>query len=109
MLELRYVYHDYFPFHKAFQFSIGLMWLKYCMAQRALKTIFIYRYCILFFSLRVLQRSENSITLGFEKNKIVLTAEPFRIDFLTDDEPVISVNAQGLLKFEHYRMKKAEK
>ena len=61
------------------------------------------------FSLKVLQRSSTSITLGFEKNKVVITAEPFRIDFMTDDEPVISVNAQGLLKFEHYRQKKAEK
>lgn len=59
--------------------------------------------------LKVLQRSESSITLGFEKNKIVITGKPFRIDFMTEDEPVISVNAQGLLKFEHYRQKKVEK
>ena len=62
-----------------------------------------------FFSLQVLQRSENSISIGFEKNKVVISTQPFRIDFMTEEEPVISVNAQGLLKFEHYRKKPGQK
>lgn len=77
--------------------------------RRVLYNNFFFKYLDFVFSLKVLQRSESSITLGFEKNKIVITGKPFRIDFMTEDEPVISVNAQGLLKFEHYRQKKVEK
>ena len=61
------------------------------------------------FSLQILQRSENSVSIGFEKNKVVISTQPFRIDFMTEEEPVISVNAQGLLKFEHYRKKAGQK
>ena len=58
--------------------------------------------------MKVVDRTDKSITLGFEKNKIVITSQPFRIDIINDDEPVISVNAQGLLKYEHYRKKTAD-
>jgi len=54
----------------------------------------------------VLQRGDGSITLGFEKNKILVSSQPFRVDFISNDEPVVSINTQGLLKFEHFRNKK---
>ncbi|XP_071162739.1 neutral alpha-glucosidase AB-like isoform X2 [Mytilus edulis] len=55
--------------------------------------------------LKKLEQTSQSLTLGIEKNKIVISFKPFRIDFYTEDEPVVSINAQGLLKFEHYRHK----
>ncbi|XP_052767402.1 neutral alpha-glucosidase AB-like isoform X1 [Mya arenaria] len=53
--------------------------------------------------LKVLERSDSSISLGFEENKILITSRPFRVDFINKEEPVVSINAQGLLKFEHFR------
>ncbi|XP_060557069.1 neutral alpha-glucosidase AB-like isoform X2 [Ruditapes philippinarum] len=55
--------------------------------------------------MKVLDRSDKSITLGFEDNKILISSEPFRIDFINKEEPIISINTQALLKFEHYRKK----
>ncbi|XP_052275424.1 neutral alpha-glucosidase AB-like isoform X2 [Dreissena polymorpha] len=55
--------------------------------------------------LKVLERTDASITLGFEQNKIRITGAPFRIDFISNEEPVISINSQGLFKFEHFREK----
>lgn len=55
--------------------------------------------------MQILERTDDSITLGFENNKILLSSNPFRVDFINDDEPVVSINTQGLLKFEHYRKK----
>ncbi|KAL4238130.1 hypothetical protein ACF0H5_002842 [Mactra antiquata] len=56
-------------------------------------------------NMKVLERTDGSITLGFEDNKILITSKPFRIDFINNDEAVVSINTQGLLKFEHYRKK----
>ncbi|XP_052782433.1 neutral alpha-glucosidase AB-like isoform X2 [Mya arenaria] len=53
--------------------------------------------------MKVLVRSGSSISLGFEENKILITSRPFRVDFINKEEPVVSINAQGLLKFEHSR------
>uniref|UniRef100_A0A8W8IBF8 Neutral alpha-glucosidase AB n=1 Tax=Magallana gigas TaxID=29159 RepID=A0A8W8IBF8_MAGGI len=55
--------------------------------------------------LKVLDKGAGSITLGLEDNKIVVSYSPFRIDFIAGEEPVVSINAQGLLKFEHFRKK----
>ncbi|XP_065942611.1 neutral alpha-glucosidase AB isoform X2 [Magallana gigas] len=55
--------------------------------------------------LKVLDKGAGSITLGLEDNKIVVSYSPFRIDFVAGEEPVVSINAQGLLKFEHFRKK----
>lgn len=55
--------------------------------------------------LKQIEKTDHMLTLGLEKNKIVISYKPFRIDFYTEDEPVVSINAQGLLKFEHYQTK----
>ncbi|KAJ8308812.1 hypothetical protein KUTeg_013686 [Tegillarca granosa] len=54
---------------------------------------------------QLIGKTDKSITIGLDQNKAVISSRPFRIDFFTDDEPVVSINAQGLLKFEHYRTK----
>ncbi|WAR28829.1 GANAB-like protein [Mya arenaria] len=61
------------------------------------------RYEIPVVIMKVLERSDSSISLGFEENKILITSRPFRVDFINKEEPVVSINAQGLLKFEHFR------
>ena len=69
----------------------------------------VYETILFFFlsldRLKQIEKTDQSLTLGLEKNKIVISYKPFRIDFYTEDEPVVSINAQGLLKFEHYRIK----
>ncbi|KAL5009154.1 hypothetical protein ScPMuIL_014735 [Solemya velum] len=59
-------------------------------------------------TLTVVEKNDDHITLSLEKSIIVLNREPFRIDFINDDEPTVSINAQGLLKFEHLRKKKED-
>ncbi|XP_070577600.1 neutral alpha-glucosidase AB-like isoform X2 [Ptychodera flava] len=39
------------------------------------------------------------------KSKVLLTAKPFRMDFMENNELVLSVNSRGLLSFEHIREK----
>ncbi|CAI9723815.1 neutral alpha-glucosidase AB-like isoform X2 [Octopus vulgaris] len=56
-------------------------------------------------NLKLVSKEKNSLILSFETNHVVITAEPFRIDFLTNDHPVLSINSQGLFKFEHLRQK----
>lgn len=58
-----------------------------------------------YYSLKVESRSDTSITLSLHGSSVLIQSAPFRIDFITDGEPVISVNAAGLLKFEHMREK----
>ncbi|KAL3874005.1 hypothetical protein ACJMK2_037076 [Sinanodonta woodiana] len=53
--------------------------------------------------------SNSGATLTFENNKIIIHTDPFRIDFLANETPVVVVNAQGLLKFEHLRTKEQGK
>ena len=60
------------------------------------------------FSLNVDSKDDSSYTLSFGDNKLVLQASPFRLDFVIGTEPVISINANGLLKFEHYRVKEQQ-
>lgn len=64
-----------------------------------------YQVVHYYFSLKVLGKDQHSITIGFQHNKIRVTADPFRVDFIVDEDPVISINARGLLKFEHLRTK----
>ena len=51
------------------------------------------------------QRDDGSVTVGIENRKIVVSYKPFRVDFMIDDVAVVTLNAQGLLEFEHYREK----
>ena len=43
--------------------------------------------------------------LNIQENTVIVHANPFRMDFLSGDTPVVSLNSRGLLKFEHYRSK----
>ena len=60
----------------------------------------------LFCSLQKLNEDDNSVHIKFQNNSVVLTFEPFRLDFLVRDEVAVSVNSRGLMNFEHYRLKK---
>ncbi|KAK2498120.1 hypothetical protein MC885_016662, partial [Smutsia gigantea] len=55
--------------------------------------------------LSVSGRDENSVELTVAEGpyKIILTARPFRLDLLEDRSLLLSVNARGLLDFEHQR------
>ncbi|KAK7082723.1 hypothetical protein SK128_025164, partial [Halocaridina rubra] len=54
------------------------------------------------------ERSFDGLILSFGESKVVLKAKPLRIDVYKGKNLVISTNARGLLKFEHYRNKPAE-
>ncbi|XP_058291263.1 neutral alpha-glucosidase AB-like isoform X4 [Hylobates moloch] len=55
--------------------------------------------------LSVSGRDDNSVELTMAEGpyKIILTAQPFRLDLLEDRSLLLSVNARGLLEFEHQR------
>ena len=59
----------------------------------------------LFPRLSVSGRDDNSVELTMAEGpyKIILTARPFRLDLLEDRSLLLSVNARGLLGFEHQR------
>ncbi|XP_012940746.1 neutral alpha-glucosidase AB isoform X2 [Aplysia californica] len=52
---------------------------------------------------------DGKLTFSLGQNKMVINVNPLRLDFLINDEPVTSLNAQGLLKFEHSRTKEEAK
>ncbi|XP_001362291.1 neutral alpha-glucosidase AB isoform X2 [Monodelphis domestica] len=56
--------------------------------------------------LSVSGRDENSVELTVAEGpyKIILTGRPFRLDLLEDRSLVLSVNARGLMVFEHQRL-----
>ncbi|CAL1285603.1 unnamed protein product [Larinioides sclopetarius] len=56
-------------------------------------------------SLEVLSQDSEKIVVGFGPNKAVLNGSPFRIDVYSGDLLLLSANARGLMKFEHYRPK----
>ena len=53
-----------------------------------------------------LKQDDDSVHIGFNNNSVVLTNDPFRLDFLVDNEVVVSVNSRGLMNFEEYREKR---
>ncbi|XP_015773777.1 PREDICTED: neutral alpha-glucosidase AB-like, partial [Acropora digitifera] len=57
-------------------------------------------------SYQILKQDDESVHIGFGNNSVVLTNEPFRLDFLVNKEVVVSVNARGLMNFEEYREKR---
>ena len=70
---------------------------------KLLKIIFI------FYSLKILDQSGDSVSLSFGgTGKAVLLVKPFRLDVYDGDQLVISVNARGLLNFEHQRLRKSK-
>ncbi|KAK6477682.1 neutral alpha-glucosidase AB [Huso huso] len=58
--------------------------------------------------LAVVSRDEGSVevSLSSPDHRLVLTAEPFRLDVLAGRELLLSVNSRGLLVFEHLRQRK---
>jgi hypothetical protein len=58
-------------------------------------------YC----SLEVISKSDSGLSYISQGYKVLVQTTPFRIDIVTGSEPLVSFNAQGLLKFEHYREK----
>ncbi len=53
----------------------------------------------------MLLSNSNSVSVALGDTTVVVNANPFRIDFIMENEPVISVNAKGLLNFEHLHEK----
>lgn len=51
-------------------------------------------------------RSGSQLTFTKGSSRLILTTDPLRIDIFSDDNPVVSINARGLLNFEHTREKK---
>ncbi|GIX67767.1 neutral alpha-glucosidase AB [Caerostris darwini] len=56
-------------------------------------------------SLEVILQDSEKIIVGFGPNKAVLNGSPFRVDIYSADQLLMSANARGLMKFEHYRPK----
>ena len=59
-----------------------------------------------FSSYQILKQDDESVHIGFGNNSVVLTNDPFRLDFLVNKEVVVSVNARGLMNFEEYKEKR---
>ena len=69
------------------------------------------KFCLLIFkSLKILEQSSETISLSFGgTGKAILLVKPFRLDVYDGDQQlVISVNARGLLNFEHQRVRKSK-
>ncbi|XP_017888200.1 neutral alpha-glucosidase AB isoform X2 [Ceratina calcarata] len=55
--------------------------------------------------LTLVEKTADHVTITNEGNKVVLYANPFRVDLYSQDILVASGNARGLLRFEHLRTK----
>ncbi|CAG9861083.1 unnamed protein product [Phyllotreta striolata] len=55
--------------------------------------------------LSLLERSTDSVSIAHNSDKVVLHAEPFKLEFYHDKELVSVVNGRGLFAFEQYRKK----
>ncbi|GCB82388.1 hypothetical protein scyTo_0023078, partial [Scyliorhinus torazame] len=58
--------------------------------------------------LTVVGKDEGSVELGFGNQlyKLIVTAKPFRMDIMTGNELLLSINSRGLMVFEHLRKRK---
>ncbi|XP_069750277.1 neutral alpha-glucosidase AB-like isoform X2 [Narcine bancroftii] len=58
--------------------------------------------------LAIIGKDESSLELGFSNNvyKLIITSKPFRMDIMTGNELLLSINSRGLMVFEHLRQKK---
>ena len=56
--------------------------------------------------LNCVEKSENQLTFDKGSCRLVLAMRPLRIDMFLNDDPAVFLNAQGLLKFEHSRLKR---
>ncbi len=58
--------------------------------------------------MELLEKTGESVSAAFgPTGKVVLLAKPFRLDVFEGDQLVVSVNARGLLNFEHHRTRKS--
>ncbi len=60
------------------------------------------------FRLSVLAQDENSLvlSLGGKDQRLIVSAQPFRLDIVEGPEVLMSLNSRGLLAFEHLRARK---
>ncbi|XP_038643387.1 neutral alpha-glucosidase AB-like isoform X2 [Scyliorhinus canicula] len=58
--------------------------------------------------LTVVGKDGGSVELGFGNQlyKLIITSKPFRMDIMTGNELLLSVNSRGLMVFEHLRKRK---
>lgn len=68
---------------------------------------FLFLISISLFSgrLTVVEKTAEFISVMAGANRVTVHAIPFRIDLFSGDQLVISVNARGLMRFEHIRPK----
>ncbi|ERL92990.1 neutral alpha-glucosidase AB [Dendroctonus ponderosae] len=59
-------------------------------------------------TLTIQEQTDNSMTVKAESQKVVITADPLKLEFYYGDEVQTVVNARGLFAFEHYRNKPAD-
>uniref|UniRef100_A0A8C1ERV9 Neutral alpha-glucosidase AB n=1 Tax=Cyprinus carpio carpio TaxID=630221 RepID=A0A8C1ERV9_CYPCA len=59
-------------------------------------------------ALSVVAQDENSlvVSLGGKDQRLILSAQPFRLDIVEGSQVVMSLNSRGLLAFEHLRTRK---
>ncbi|XP_076065923.1 glucosidase 2 subunit alpha isoform X2 [Oratosquilla oratoria] len=57
---------------------------------------------------QVVDQSKDGFTIKTGTCKVVVISHPLRLDFYQGEDLVVSANARGLLKFEHYRQKPQE-
>ncbi|KAG1665345.1 Neutral alpha-glucosidase AB [Nymphon striatum] len=58
-------------------------------------------------SLSVKETGSNTVTYSFGDNQVIVNYQPFRMDFYSGEEVVLTFNSRGLMNFEHLRLKPA--
>lgn len=66
---------------------------------------FLFFFFFIEYSIKVTEKSDSEIVVVCGKNKAVVHAIPFKIDFYSDNVLTVSANAKGLFRFEHLRKK----
>lgn len=60
------------------------------------------------FSMMVVTQDKNSVvlSLGADEQRLIVSAQPFRLDIMEGPQVLLSLNSRGLLAFEHLRLRK---
>lgn len=60
------------------------------------------------FSMTVVTQDENGVvlSLGADERRLIVSAQPFRLDIIEGPLVLLSLNSRGLLAFEHLRLRK---
>lgn len=56
-------------------------------------------------SIKVSERADNELVITSGTSKAIVTGTPFKIDFYQNEKLSLSINAKGLMRFEHLRKK----